>query len=202
MMNSTPNFRILNPVLKMHWAGWESDTLTLQRAGWQLSANQDVEMSAIYFAIKHPVLKLYGISDRIMREYLYYEQPSAYFNGKQYPDIPITIRSMASDIQVHTMVDNISNFKPVDAKPVFVDMEIKSLEDFKIFAPINIPKHKILIDPNDTQRMLARILELQSPKQAEIREKRNKEIREFMRENSNISENISPIENVFAEILV
>ncbi len=71
-----------------------------------------------------------------------------------------------------------------------------------IFAPISVPDHKIIIDPADTKTMLERILELQSPKQAEIREKRNKEIREFIRENQGMAEDVTNQDKVFAEILI
>jgi hypothetical protein len=183
----------------VHFAGWESDTLTLQRAGWQFSANQDVKRSELQFVLKHEVLKIYGLSQKISRfEYAHYFRDN--LHGFTLP--VIEVKSISCDLKVIAMA-NIASFVPINAQPIFNHIfNPRNIDDFKIFASIRKPEHQIIIDPNDTQKLLNRVLELQSPKQAEIREKRNKEIRNFLRENSDTISEIKMEDNIFAEVLI
>jgi hypothetical protein len=198
-MNFAQDSQILNPILKVRWAGWESDTLALQRAGWQLSANQSPARREFQIALKHKRLRMYGLSQMIRNfEYTHYFRDE--LHGFALPEIHIV--QMSSEMRVNVMA-HMRNFIPVSAEPIFSqNFEFRNIEDFKIFRPIPQPENRIIIDPNDTQKMLSRILELQSPKQAEIREKRNKEVRQFMRENATMAENIKAEVKVFAEIIV
>ncbi len=45
--------RILSRPLRVHWAGWETDTYRLQRSGWKISAMQDVRGNRLQMAFRH-----------------------------------------------------------------------------------------------------------------------------------------------------
>lgn len=198
-MDFIQKFQMLNPVLKVHWAGWESDTLTLQRAGWQFSANQDVSRGLMRFAIKHEGLRMQGVSDVVHDVgFRRYSQESG-----QHSIGRLNILRMVEEFKVCTMPLPSLAFEPISMEPaVNFDVALHSLDDLKIFAPIKRPEHSIIIDPNSTQELLNRVLELQDPKQIEIRAARNKEIRKFFRESASVPREISPKNFAFAEILV
>ena len=56
---------ILSYPIDLYWRGWHSSTIELQRAGWQLSAQQDVMNRSMIVAINHPEAQLQDITERI-----------------------------------------------------------------------------------------------------------------------------------------
>lgn len=170
---------IKNPIFKVHWAGWEADTLSLQRNGWQISAEQDMMRMAIRFAFKHEAYRIYGVSDLVSElDVMGYHgrfNPKMTGTFREFPTV--TIRHMASniDVIVHT---NFSSFTPINAVPEFLTQERKHIDDFKLFRPIDKINEIVIARPN-AEGLLQEILKLQDPKQAEIREKRRKEFRRF-----------------------
>lgn len=197
-MDFLQNFRILNPILKLHWAGWEATTPTLQRAGWEISVEQDIQYRTIQFVLRHSVYKIYALTDRIDLDYM--EVARIPFNTVL-ENMVINVIYMSSKLEVRAHMNPL-RFSPLNAEPEYnTCFEFKDIEDFKIFAPIQIPQHKIIIDPNNAELMLSRILELQDPKQKEIRYKRRKEITKFLRENTDNVGSLKVKDNLFAEIV-
>lgn len=165
--------------MKVHMVGFESDTYRLQRNGWQISAEESYYDYTLRIAIKHPGLRLYGLSNKVdhrMTERNLLSHDSG---------LEVMIeRISAGDLQVITHIGAspvMSEFNPVDAEPHLSMTEPRSIDDFKIFRPL--AKEKEIIVPRETVgELLQRIHLLQDPKQEELREKRRKEFRKFNRE--------------------
>jgi hypothetical protein len=128
-------------------------------------------------AIKHPHYRVYGLSDLLPFDQ-YYEVLSSQNPFKELPFI--NIMHMASRMEINLM-DNLSNFNPVDCVPSFTEMERKSIEEFSIFRPI-AKQNEFVIPKHSVPELLGMIVDLQKPIQADIREKRRKEWRRFARE--------------------
>lgn len=166
------NMVIRNPVMDVFWAGWRSTTIDLQRNGWQLAVEEDVRICRMKLALYHPTMKMYGIS----RVYEYEKQQMESLMGGTYRNI-VMIDHVCSDIQIRHESGCVPQFCPVSAIPQYVDTStFTSIKDMMIFRPLEAIR-EIVIEPTDVGTMLDRILSLQSPKQAEIREKMRKEER-------------------------
>jgi hypothetical protein len=164
--------RLKNPIIKVYWAGWQSNTHELQRNGWQLSIEEDFYSMRFRVALKHPQYKMYGISHPCSYDYQRSMNDMAW---QALPEIPMN--HMVSEMRINIM-DNLANFKPIDAEPQIIHNEIKSIEDMKLFKPINHSKD-IVIAPANVNELLESVLKQQDSKQMEIREKKRKEWNRF-----------------------
>lgn len=188
--------RILSTPIRVVMMGFESDTLRLQNAGWELSVYEDFSCHAIRLAMRHRTLRLYALS-RLVRLEHYYDLANRMESIRH---LVFDIQGVAPEIQtiVEHRVD-FSKFKPIDAVPQWVDQEIKQISDFNIFRTLEASK-EIIVDPKTVSEMLNEILKSQAPKQKELREelrkKRRREEIEFLP-----LENIKPAEEVHAQII-
>lgn len=161
--------RILSEPIKVIWAGWQSDTYTLQRCGWQLSAQENVFDRGIILAIKHPSLRVHGYSDmldfnhRVMGERSH--DVRKYLERRQF----IFNMQLAEQVQLHVMGE--PHFKGVDATPTYTESKIKSLEDLAYFQAMPKPESDIILPPPSFDEILQMALDHQAPKQKELREK-------------------------------
>jgi len=157
--------REINPVAKIYWDGWHSDTLSLQRAGWEFAFDQDPRTMSMQVLIRNPRLEIYGYSKSQRYDY------ERYLDQRVVPELQIQamvcqLQSVATDI-------NFDAFQPVDATPEFIETSIQDISDYQIFQPTKA--REIIVEPQDVRECLRLILEKQSPKQREIREKKAKE---------------------------
>lgn len=178
MMSS---LRISSAICKVFWAGWESDTLSLQRKGWEISAEQDIASMRFRIAIRNVNYRIYGISKLIP-----YEEFREVYVGDnpRYQGMtpPIHIQYMASRMEINIMDNDMDKFHPIDALPsVVINKKRKSLEDFMMFRPI-AKSNEIIVADYEVGQLLDMIKNKQDPKQAELRERKRKEWRKFQRE--------------------
>lgn len=188
--------RILSTPIRVVMLGFESDTLKLQHAGWELSVHEDFHYHAICLAMRHRTLRLYGISRRVNLEH--------YYDFQQRADM---IRHLVFDIQgvapeirtIEAPKVDFAQFKPIDAVPMWTEQEIKCISDFNIFRTIEASK-EIIVEPQTVSEMLNEILKSQAPKQKELREelrkKRRRESVEFLP-----LESVKPAEELHAQII-
>lgn len=166
--------RLFSPIIKVHWAGWESDTYRLQQAGWSISAHQDPHRAQLQIAIKHPAYRVYGLSDAIDVRYMETQvKGNASFDYLRGLIIPF--RYMSNDLRVICNDLNIGEFSPVDTKPQIMTMQERSIDDFKIFKESICRTDEIIVEPAKVSEILKQIIGAQSIKQKEIREKRRKQ---------------------------
>jgi len=181
---------IKNPICKVIWAGWETDTLALQKAGWQLAMEQDQMRDSLQLIMKHEPYKLYALSDSISYNF---------FRHNDVPyctDVVFVVKWMASRFEVLYHAD-MGNYKAVNAIPMIEDVHRKDIEDFNIFTPL-VNTKEILIEPKDVNECLERILKFQSPKQQEIRDKRRMAMR---RVEGSLCDSVEPAFNVNAQLI-
>jgi len=167
MARSDP--RVLSLPHRVHFCGWVATLPALQQAGWEISAEQDFHRHGVRLALRHQDLRLRAITQTV--ECHFYEMAGApYGLGRGPRELDFQIAYMASDLRIQTM-DNLSAFRPIDAYPQLVTTEIKSIDDFGIFATPLARTEEIIVDPHDVMALLDRIKDLQRPEQAAIRER-------------------------------
>jgi hypothetical protein len=162
---------MLSRPVELHWAGWRSDTLTLQQHGWQLSAEQDVMRQQMSIAMRNERAGMSGITAPMTFEYQRY----AHNHYDVRPTLPVHLMGRKIEI-MHTMGNHWDNFRPIDALPQFVpNREIRALEDFVHFAPALARTQQLIVPEDSVEELMARILKMQQgPRIERIRE----EIRE------------------------
>lgn len=155
----------------VHWAGWQSDTLTMQRNGWMLAVEKDTYRGTIRLAATHRARNAFMVSDPV-------EIRPEFVSGRH-----AHLREMWAPIQFHmshfagevTIVcqGNEPAFVAIDAEPRYVRAKEKRLVDLDIFRPITSPQaEEILIEKADMTVIehLEAIKNLQSDRQRELRE--------------------------------
>jgi len=173
--------RISSPVAEVHFAGWRSDTKRLQSAGWEISMQQDHYGQSLQLAMRHEKLGLIAVSDHVENYEFRRLEPSL----SRFPYIfNIVSMSMFGSSQILPQMkfhvhEPSSAWSPIDAEPAFeVDCVVKSLDDLLPFRKIHVPPEcELIVDPDSINQMMKRIIDLQAPKQKEIREKARKEKR-------------------------
>lgn len=164
--------RFFNPICTVRMLGFESDTLTLQRAGWQLSAQQDYHFDGIALAMKHEKACLYALTNSV---------PMMRMVRASSPDFRQTVAfdviCCSSNMHIQVMRErDVSAFFSIDAEPAFTDtFERKSIADLIPFRPISVEAPEIIVDPAKVGEIMDLILKAQDPKQAEIRERKRRE---------------------------
>ncbi len=167
--------RLMNQPIRILWAGFETDTLKLQRSGWQLAAEECHERYSIRIAMKHPELKLYGITQEFERDRIgsdRYMQDQSMLLHMQY---------IGHDIKEMSMTNRFGfdNFQPINAEPIYGMYDAptsRSIDDFKLFKPLGKEK-EIIVPSESVSELLDRIHKLQKPKQDEIKKRRSMEMR-------------------------
>jgi hypothetical protein len=145
----------------VHWAGWETDTFRLQKAGWKISAEQDIMSNSMYLAMAHDGLGMRAISDRLVFNY---HMAADGYRGMEYVrDFVIQMRHVGRDIHVQTHGPMSFSFQPIDAMPTFTENRITKLEDLAHFAAPLVKTREIIIPQDSVPELLERILKLQQP---------------------------------------
>lgn len=148
--------------LRLHWAGWTADTYSLQRAGWSLSAHQDVASMTMQLAFRAPGEGGYGVSSRVPWEYMRERDNFAPM------DLGADIR-FGRSVDFH--VTELPNFRAIDALPQMMERRRTSLEDFAHFHSPLVRTQEIVIPEESVEELMSRILKLQQPDRTErIRE--------------------------------
>lgn len=159
--------RIFNRPLQVRWGGWRTDTLQLQREGWELAVEQDIQQMAMRMSMRHRDFRMYGVSNLFDFDYFRYAEPSASLAG-----VYIEIIHMVSNLTTQIAEQGESMFArmhAIDAVPQFVNMERKSIEDFGFFSTPLVRTQELIVDPARIGEILAQIQAAQLPEQAAIR---------------------------------
>lgn len=154
--------------IKVHWAGFESDTLKMQQNGWSVSAWEDVACMQMQLAFSKggdqgsngSPNQLRGISSKFDWQYLrnFQSWPT---NGM--PEVVAHIQAIGSRIHIHHHGD-MPKFRAVDCQPQMWEGKITSLDDYAHFIPAgNDRVQDIIVAEPEVEDLLARILEKQQP---------------------------------------
>jgi hypothetical protein len=182
MQNSV---RIESIPVPIRFAGWESDTYRLQKAGWQIAAN-DVftpwtASSSVQLILRHEASKIHAMTAPLEL------RPHIYSMDRYFRDDPSTthmmlagfdIIAMGSQVQVHVIHRpefSFKDFHPVDCEPRTLHEERVDIANLKIFRPISSDAPEIIIPTQSVAEMMDMVLKLQDPVQKEIRDRRRAE---------------------------
>lgn len=158
--------RILSMPVRVRWAGFESDTYSLQKSGWSISAYQDMIRQGMQIMLKHEGAQMYGMSELIDWRYTR-RGPEQW--GSSLPVIHFNIMGRHVQINMTGKIDW-GNFKPIDAKPQWTNKSIQSLEDLVHFAPALVRTREIILPEESVPELMDRILKLQQPgREAELK---------------------------------
>jgi len=169
-------FELGGPV-PVHFLGFESDTVTLGRAGWQMSIEKsdDFGRRRLYVSFAHregPVM--FGTMDSVELRRDFLQQ---HFN-REGPRI--NIHRLSADVQrmqISCMECSPPDFGAVDMRPSRSTFEEFRADPFTpCFRALELPVQKeLVVDEPTVMQLYQQILDLQQPKQAEIRERRRRE---------------------------
>lgn len=170
MAHSNP--RILSQPHRVRFAGFESTTRDLQRAGWQLSVEEAVYDYRIRLAMRFEPAGLYMLADAQEHRYNMRSAPySRSFDPRSQVQLTFDIRHCSSRVAVQ-LRERGFDFRPIDAEQTYVDTPFKRIEDFHIFASPLVRTEEIIIEPQSVAECLDLIRKMQAPELAAVR-KRN-----------------------------
>lgn len=157
--------RILSRPLRVHWAGWETDTFKLQKCGWKLSAYQDIRGSRIQMAFQHSGLRIEGITNVLPYQY----ERALDMREREYVDsLLLTVQQMLGEhVMVHQSGDLPAVWGPIDAEPRYTENRIVRLEDLAHFAGPLIRTNEIIVPEESVPELMERILRMQQPARIE-----------------------------------
>lgn len=162
--------RLLSRPMGVEWAGWRTDTWTLQQNGWEIATDFDIRTLGIRLCLRHKMMRLYALSDEQCVEHA---MSSPGYDASRLPVFRITC--VAPSIQqIHTHGYDFTKFREIDAEPRVSTQSIQRIEDMNIFAaPMPGSKGEVLIDGADMSVIdhLEAIKKLQSASQQEIRDR-------------------------------
>lgn len=156
---------VLSRPCRVLWAGWQSTTYDLQRAGWALSAAEQYDDRRVTLAMCHEQTGTRMISESADFDYF---QRGMGREPEMMPTFVVgnVVAAHGGRVLIQRMDSlTIDSFRAIDAKPMRVMQE--DMDDMAIFAT---PATKgIIVDPNDIDALMQRISVLNQPDLAAIR---------------------------------
>ena len=171
------NDRLLSQPIRLFWNGWESNTMKLQERGWELSVQQDIERQEMSIAMRHQQSGMRGLTQSTNWDYWAQMERHRFVDPRS---LGVFNCQIASDISINCMATHAMDipFEPIDAKPMYGQMEItsKPLDEIAHFRKIEKPSDEIFLRKASMAQIMAMALEKQEPRQEQIR-------REMVRQN-------------------
>ncbi len=176
--------RILSRPVPVHWQGWETDTVRLQRAGWQLAVEFEPSRDMYSLIMNHKEMKLTAITSAIRIDHglSMYDQRQSQFGQSPAPGVnhmpAFNVVKIAPSIENIRIQSNATwkNYQLIDAEPQLSEMTIEKIEDLNIFALAVGGAEQVVMDKANMEVVdhLEAIKDLQSDTQKELREKARK----------------------------
>ena len=160
---------VLSEPAEVWWAGFRSDTYRLQQQGWEIAAHEDVMYDRIRLLLRHRDMRLHALTNEVS-----YQFREMHETRRRPLEFHVVMAAPKFQIQNIGPVD-FAAFRQIDAQPQFAEIQVKSLDDFKIFATPLARTEEIIVEPQTVAAMLERIREMQAPEQARLRAKQRQE---------------------------
>ena len=188
--------RLLSRPYRVFWAGWETDTHSLQQCGWSIAAQWDMQHCGSRLALKHDASRVTALTD-IVRD-IDWENCQNPYARDGFPVFHVV--TIATQIMVHTHETRAPQFKAIDAEPQVTMESVKSLDDMGIFQIPLTRTQEVYVEQADMDVIehLEAIKRLQAPKQAELREQ---SLRHMRTEEGEYAPVDRPQQNVMAQII-
>lgn len=142
--------------VRVNWAGFQTDTFTLQQQGWSLSADQDVCRMQMRLAMRNERLGMVGITEPVEWDFFHYARDPV----SQLPTLRMQIMSRQVNV-IHEWEGALSNFRPIDAMPQMIERKVTALEDLVHFNPSLARTQQMIVPEESVDDLMARILEMQ-----------------------------------------
>ncbi len=169
---------VRSELFDVRWLGWQSNTVTLQRAGWQLAVNHDPCRFAYQLSAYHPDAGLVMTSRFLdaahVNEHALRRNPFGH-TGRlgERPCFDMDHVMRRGDVlRTYGHIEP-TQWMAFDARPAITECTELSFEDAtSFFRPIAVPEEKeLIVGPQTVDEALRLILELQKGDQARLREK-------------------------------
>ena len=162
-----------SPPTPVWFEGFEATTTQLQRSGWELSCDEDICYGDFQVAIFHRRIGVVGLSERIRRGQLI-RAMDKHMDHAAFE--PIQIRRVTQSHQLiycgPIMAPEKNPWHAIDAEPMFMQEGPVRPEDLFLFRPANAPApQEIITDPETVAELMEKIIALQKPDMAAIRER-------------------------------
>lgn len=192
---------------KVLFAGFESDTLKLHKAGWKISAEQFLSFShhhpMVRLAFRHEGCRLTALTDDVILDRSYFgivanerEKLWSFYGG-----IYFNVRYVAPEIHMVSHAGPIqSNWQAVDPIPQIMQTHSTNLNDIAMFKTIAVADGvELYVPEKDVSELLEMIVKKQAVTQRELREKHRKQ---QAREDVQVQlDQYQPARNIKAQIL-
>lgn len=174
-----------NPILRVRFEGWESDTYILGQCGWSVGLTEDPRDRDLIVLLRHSGLRL--AAQGILRDWRRLKEMMVY--GLRTPNSmpsslpPIEIQSMGTidNLIVRGSIEPYRSMKWVDTEPMYsqIDLQEFRFSDIPLFAEKGTtPAQELIIEPQDVQMVLDHILRAQAPGMKDIRARNAKRERD------------------------
>jgi len=150
----------------LHWAGWRSDTFTLQRAGWQLAAEQNIELEYLRVFLKHPTLHCSGASNWLRKFDFFCAKDLSQRDFVRGLNLEVRL---ASEYRINEVGMVPCSVQAIDATPTYIETKMTGLEDAKFFRTIPTDIQQVTLEKATLAEVLDFALQKQKPRQDEIR---------------------------------
>ncbi len=167
--------------IKLHWLGWRSDTVTLQRNGWRLATYEKPEImhrgNTVELALKfeHNNQNIYGhgVFDYMPERLHWQNEHMNPYRG------PVQVQmSLANVVVLRTNYQHRGvRFHEIDAEPRMMKLDDIPLHQLCWFRRVPPEDKDLIVTPPTFDEILQMALDHQAPKQKELREKARKQIR-------------------------
>lgn len=172
----------------IRFAGWESDTFRLQKAGWQIAAHDVFQFNGsnqVQLILRHEPSKMHAMTAPLSIPTSAHMQSLSRYGDPYYAErfaamAGFDVVCMGTQVIVHHYQSapvRFQDFHAIDATPMTVDVKDESfnLADVKVFRPISGTAAEIIIPTHSVAEMMDMVLKLQDPVQKEIRDRRRAE---------------------------
>lgn len=171
MPSNSYDRRILSRPIGIRWAGWETDTQRLQRAGWKLAVETDAYREQYRLIMNHEQMRLTAMTDERKLEYALTQMQHT-FRQDCFPIFEV--RHVAPTFEfVKIQMGAFPDFQQIDAEPRMSTQEVKRLEDLNVFRLALDGAEEVIIDKADMSVIehLQAIKDLQKETQRDLRQK-------------------------------
>lgn len=168
--------RMISPPVRLHWAGWTSDTYTLQQNGWEISVHENFNEQGLQIALRHRGLDVRGLSN--MTAFDHYGYHVSHPNMVR--DLVVRVMGFAPHFRI-TTTELPRAWTAIDASPSIMRREIIDIDDLALFQPLPPPENDVIIEPPSFDEILQMALEHQAPKQKELRAKARQKMGAILR---------------------
>lgn len=165
-----------NPICRVYFAGWESDTLKLQREGWEISAQQDPYRRDISLALYHRQSGLTALTNSKSFGSMAWATP---YMAELAEVLSFNVVAMHNNIRAMYMPmrEQSVRWAPISCLPECSEMTTveKSIHDIVPFRSFNPDAEQIVVAPDSVPQVLDLLLKCQVPAAEARRTRQRKE---------------------------